>query len=151
MLGWRLGSKGSQKFRGYSTKPKGVGQVSKTLTASEPTAEVVAVVATSNTATHTATKSPEVVELSPKARKALLAFSKAKAAETKAKEAKAKAEAILREALGEATKGTLDGVAVLSVVSSKNTSFDRELMKSLYPEAYEATLRETAYTYIKTI
>lgn len=125
--------------------------MSKALTASEPTAEVVAVVATSNTATHTATKSPEVVELSPKARKALLAFSKAKSAETKAKEAKAKAEAILREALGEATKGTLDGVAVLSVVSSKNTSFDRELMKSLYPEAYEATLRETAYTYIKTI
>lgn len=126
--------------------------MSKTLTASEPTAEVVAVVATSNTASNTATtKSADVVELPPKARKALLAFSKAKAAEAKAKEAKAKAEAILREALGEATKGTLDGVAVVSVVSSKNTSFDREVMKSLYPEAYEATLRETAYTYIKTI
>lgn len=125
--------------------------MSKTLTASEPTAEVVAVVATSNTESNTATKSPDVVELPAKARKALLAFSKAKAAEAKAKEAKAKAEAILREALGEATKATIDGVAVVSVVSSKNTSFDREMMKSLYPEAYEATLRETAYTYLKTI
>lgn len=102
-------------------------------------------------ATTTTTKPAEAVELSAKAIKALAAFNRAKAAEAKAKAAKAKAEAIVRAALGEAVKGTVEGVAVVSVVSSKNTSFDREVMKSLYPEAYEATLRTTEYDYLKTL
>lgn len=90
------------------------------------------------------------VELSEAGVKALKAFNKAKEAEAKAKANKAKAEAILRAELGEALTATIQGVAVASVIASKNTHFDRDLMREVYPEAFEATLRTTEYTYIKT-
>jgi hypothetical protein len=90
------------------------------------------------------------VELSEAGINALKAFNKAKATEAKAKASKAKAEAILRAELGKAVTATIEGVAVASVVASKNTHFDRELMREAYPEAFEATLRTTEYTYIKT-
>lgn len=90
------------------------------------------------------------VELTAKGVRALKAFTKAKEAEAKAKALKATAEAILRAELGEATKATIDGVAVASVIASANTSFDRDTMKALYPEAFTACLRTTQYTYIKT-
>jgi hypothetical protein len=99
------------------------------------------------TKTQTATTS---VELTAKGVKALKAFVKAKEAEAKAKALKAKAEAILRAELGEATKATFEGVAVASVVASVNTSFDRDLMREVYPEAFGACLKTTPYTYIKT-
>ena len=90
------------------------------------------------------------VELSEAGINALKAFNKAKATEAKAKASKAKAEAILRAELGKAVTATIEGVAVASVVASKNTHFDRELMRDVFPEAFEATLRTTEYTYIKT-
>lgn len=96
-------------------------------------------------------KTVEGVELSAKAVKALSAFNKAKQAEAKAKALKAKAEAILREALGEAKVGIVEGVVAVRVVNGSNTHFDRELMKSLYPEAFEATLKTTEYDYLKTL
>lgn len=99
----------------------------------------------------TEVKATEVVELSLKAVKALAAFNRAKEAEAKAKARKAKAEAILRKALGKSVKGTIDGIAVVSVVSSKTTYFDRDEMKKSFPEAYDATLRTTEYDYLKTL
>jgi hypothetical protein len=91
------------------------------------------------------------VELSAKALKALSAFNKAKEAEAKAKALKSKAEAIIREALGEAKAGTVEGVVAVKVISSSNTHFDRELMLSAYKEAYDATLKTTEYDYLKTL
>jgi len=96
-------------------------------------------------------KAVEGVELSAKAVKALAAFNKAKAAEAKAKALKAKAEAVLREALGEAQAGIVEGVVAVRVVHGSNTHFDRELMKANFPEAFEATLRSTEYDYLKTL
>lgn len=96
-------------------------------------------------------KAVEGVELSAKAVKALTTFNKAKEAEAKAKALKSKAEVILREALGEAKAGIVEGVVAVRVVSSRNTSFDRELMLTNYPEAYEATLKTTEYDYLKTL
>lgn len=96
-------------------------------------------------------KTVEGVELSAKAVKALATFNKAKAAEAKAKALKAKAEEILREALGEAKAGIVDGIVAVRVVNGKNTHFDRELMKENFPEAFEATLRSTEYDYLKTL
>lgn len=91
------------------------------------------------------------VELSAKAVKALATFNKAKEAEAKAKALKAKAEVILREALGEAKAGIVEGVVAVRVVNGRNTHFDRELMLTNYPEAYEATLKTTEYDYLKTL
>lgn len=90
------------------------------------------------------------VELSEAGVKALKAFNKAKATEAKAKATRAKAEAVLRAELGSALVATVDGLTVASVIASKNTSFDRDLMREVFPEAYEATLKTTEYTYIKT-
>ena len=101
-----------------------------------------------------ATKSNKVVEgveLSAKAIKALATFNKAKEAEAKAKALKAKAEVILREALGEAKAGIVEGIVAVRVVNGKNTHFDREVMLAHYPEAYEATIKTTEYDYIKTL
>ena len=101
-----------------------------------------------------ATKSNKVVEgveLSAKAVKALATFNKAKEAEAKAKALKSKAEAVLREALGEAKAGFVEGVVAVRVVNGKNTHFDRELMLANYPEAFEATIKTTEYDYLKTL
>jgi len=140
-----LGCKVSYVIKDYETKyarhneKKGDSQMTTTTTEVKAT-EVVA------------TEQPAVsVELSASARKALTAFAKAKEAEAKAKARKAKAEATLRKALGKSLKGTIDGVAVVSVVSSKTTFFDRDEMKKSFPEAFEATLRTTEYDYLKTL
>lgn len=97
-------------------------------------------------------KAPAVsVELSPEGMALLTSFRNAKKAEAQAKEAKEQAELALRELLGNHTEATIQGAVVLKVVGGKNTHFDRELMKEIYPEAYQATLRETLYTYLKTL
>jgi len=91
------------------------------------------------------------VELSPEGKKALADFRDAKKAEALAKEQKELAELALREALGDHKEGLVEGMVVVKVVNGKNTHFDRELMKEIYPEAYQATLRETLYDYLRTL
>lgn len=110
--------------------------------------------ATSNTQPKKAStkKAPAVsVELSPEGKQALADFRNAKKAEALAKEQKEKAELALREALGDHKEGMVEGIVVVKLVGGKNTHFDRELMKEAYPEAFMATLRETIYTYLKTL
>lgn len=103
----------------------------------------------------TAVKSNKVattkVELSKAGVRALVLFKKAKAMEAKAKEAKAKAEEVLRAELGEALEATVEGITALKVQGGVTTFFDREIMKSAYKEAYDATIRETKYTFLKTL
>jgi hypothetical protein len=92
-----------------------------------------------------------VVITSTKVKNALAAFIQAKADEKDAKERKAQAEAILRASLpfGKVI-GIIGKIKAFSLVSSKTTSFDRELLETKYPEAYAATLRTTEYDYIRT-
>jgi hypothetical protein len=117
----------------------------------------LAVVAELGMSVSKATKSNKVskarksIELSPEGRQALADFRKAKEAEAKAKKAKALAEAQLREALGNALEGLVEGAVVVKVVSGRNTHFDREVMEQMFPEAYQATIRETLYDYLKTL
>lgn len=97
-------------------------------------------------------KSVEGVELSTKAVKALTAFNKAKEAEAKAKALKSKAEAIIREALGEAKAGIVEGVVAVRVVDGTNTSFDRVALADLLTESqYASVLKTTKYDYLKTL
>lgn len=118
-----------------------------------PKANQEATKATATTKKATASKKSKSVsiELSPEAQKVLTAFRDAKKAEALAKEQKELAELALREALGEHLEGTINGAVVVKVVNGRNTHFDREVMKELYPEAYEATIRETLYNYLKTL
>lgn len=97
-------------------------------------------------------KTVEGVELSTKAVKALAVFNKAKAAEAKAKALKAKAEAVLREALGEAKAGIVEGVVAVRVVNGSNTHFDRELLGELLTkDQYAKALKTTEYDYLRTL
>jgi len=101
-----------------------------------------------------ATKSNKVakaVELTEAGANAVKAFNKAKQAEAKAKALKAQAEEIIRAELGESVEGMIGGLVAVKVVAGTNTHFDRELLQTVYAEAYEATLRKTAYTFVKTL
>jgi len=96
-------------------------------------------------------KPSKSIELTPEGRQALANFRKAKEAESKAKEAKFLAELELRQALGQATEGLIEGAVVVKVVSGRNTHFDREMLNEMFPEAFQATLRSTEYDYLKTL
>ena len=96
-------------------------------------------------------KPSKSIELTPEGRQALANFRKAKEAEAKAKEAKFLAELELRQALGGAVEGLIEGAVVVKVVSGRNTHFDREMLSQMFPEAFQATLRSTEYDYLKTL
>jgi hypothetical protein len=127
-----------------------MAQVSKSNKTLEQKLAVVAELATS-VSKATKSNSRKSVELSSEGRQALANFRKAKQAETKAKKAKAIAEAQLREALGNALEGLVEGAVVVKVVAGRNTHFDREVLEEMFPEAYQATIRETLYDYLKTL
>ena len=109
--------------------------------------------AKTQTAKKASTKKAQAVsvELTPEGMALLTSFRNAKKAEAQAKEAKEQAELALRELLGNHTEATIQGAVVLKVVGGKNTHFDRKMMEEIYPEAFTATLRETLYTYLKTL
>jgi hypothetical protein len=92
-----------------------------------------------------------VLITSAKVKKAHADFIKAKDDEKDAKERKAQAEAILRASLPAGKKtGFFGKLKAFTLVSSKNTSFDRDLLKEKFPDAYAETLRTTEYDYIRT-
>jgi hypothetical protein len=93
-----------------------------------------------------------VIITSAKVKKAHADFIQAKADEKQAKERKAQAEQLLREALAKAGKqiGFIGKTKAFSLVASKTTSFDREMLETMFPEAFQATLRTTEYDYIRT-
>jgi hypothetical protein len=116
-----------------------------------PKAKKQEVAAKATKATKATKAQPVSVELPLEAVGAFHAFTSAKKAEADAKEAKEQAELILREALGSATEATINGMVVIKVQNGKNTHFDRKLMEEAFPEAYKATLRETLFTWLKTL
>jgi predicted phage-related endonuclease len=104
------------------------------------------------TSTKTKTEAQtDKVELKAKARKALTAFVEAKQIIKEAEEVKAQAEKEIREALGEATVGTINGFQVLSLAFRKRTTVDSKALEIDFPVAYEATKRVTEYDFITTI
>jgi hypothetical protein len=77
---------------------------------------------------------------SKKVKDAIADFVQAKADEKTAKDRKAQAEQI----------GYVGKTKAFSLVASKTTSFDREMLETMFPEAFQATLRTTEYDYIRT-
>lgn len=97
------------------------------------------------------TNVPNAVELDIKAIVALDNFIEAKKAKKEAEEAMRIAEAQLRNALGEALTGNVNGVPAVKVVASKNSHIDKATLESEYPEIFAQTLVTTPYTYLKTM
>ena len=85
------------------------------------------------------------------AEKALAAFTMAKDAIKAYEEKKAEAELVLRELLGDADVAIIGGVERFKLAHSTNSKIDRKVLQELFPEAFEATLVKTPYTFIKTI
>lgn len=80
--------------------------------------------------------------------KAFAAFNALKAAQKVLDEQKAAAEAKLREILADAETVAVDGEAIYKLAHRNNSSIDREVLQTVFPEAYEATLKKTPYTFI---
>lgn len=91
------------------------------------------------------------VELDIKAIVALDAFVEAKKAKKAAEEAMRKAEKELREALGNAVTGKVNGIPAVKVVASQNSHINKEVLETEYPEIFAQTLVTTPYTYLKTM
>jgi hypothetical protein len=102
----------------------------------------------------TVTKVTDKVDLTTQAavaEKALAAFTFAKDAIKAYEEKKAEAELVLRELLGNADIAVIGGVERFKLAHSTNSKIDRKVLQELFPEAFEATLVKTPYTFIKTI
>jgi hypothetical protein len=102
----------------------------------------------------TVKKVTDKVDLTNKAaqaEKALAAFIMAKDAIKAYEEKKAEAELVLRELLGNADVAIIGGVERFKLAHSTNSKIDRKVLQELFPEAFEATLVKTPYTFIKTI
>ena len=97
------------------------------------------------------TNVPNVVELDIKAIVALDEFIEAKKAKKEAEKVMRDAEAKLRNALGEALTGNVNGVPAVKVVASKNSHINKEVLETEFPEIYAQTLVTTPYTYLKTL
>ena len=77
-------------------------------------------------------------------------FNEAKAAIKAFTSVKEAAENKLRELLGDAEAGTIDGVERVRVSRRNSSKIDRKALQAAWPEAYEATLVETPYTVLLT-
>lgn len=63
---------------------------------------------------------------------------------------KAAAEKAIRDALAGRDVGMINGVERVRVSHRNRSNIDRELLKTAFPEAYEATITETQYSVLVT-
>ena len=105
------------------------------------------------TSTVTTTSKVEIIEiitdLDPAMEAMIVEFNEAKAA-IKAIEAKKQAaETAIREALKGNEIGTINGVERVRIAHRNLSKINRELLKTAFPEAYSASLEESAYTVLQ--
>jgi predicted phage-related endonuclease len=85
------------------------------------------------------------------AAKLIAKFDAAKEAIKALETQKAEAEAALRELLGDAEVGVINGIERVKLARSSNSKIDRKALQAGWPDAYEATLVSTPYTFIKSL
>ena len=93
--------------------------------------------------------SADSVELGKQAEKLIQSFNTAKAAMKALEAQKAEAEQALRELLGDAEVGTINGVERVRILKRNRSGIDREVLQVSFPEAYTACLTETPYTVLQ--
>lgn len=92
----------------------------------------------------------EVTQLDASVEALIVEFNEAKAAIKEAEAKKAAAEAQIRELLGGSDVGMIDGIERIRVQHRNMTKIDRELLKTAFPEAHEATMIASSYTVLQT-
>lgn len=105
---------------------------------------------TTITTTTTTTRTEGVTDLDASVEALIVKFNEAKAAIKALEATKAEAEAAIREALAGNDVGRINGVERVRVQHRNLSKVDRELLKTAFPEAYEATLVESSYTVLQT-
>lgn len=80
----------------------------------------------------------------------LVEFNEAKAAIKALEAKKAAAETAIRELLAGATVGHINGVERVRVQHRNMSKIDRDMLKTAFPEAYEACMVESPYTVLQT-
>lgn len=101
--------------------------------------------------TQVVTTTTTAVELTAEAQKALADFALAKATIKALEAQKDEAEAIIREALGNAQAGTVAGKVAVKVAQRTRKGTDTKTLAEKFPEAYEATLTQTDYTFLQNL
>lgn len=101
--------------------------------------------------TKVVTTTTTTVELSAEAQKALEAFITAKETIKALEEQKALAEEILRDAFGDAEAVTIDGKIVAKMAQRVRKGTDSKALEQDFPEAYEATLKVSPYSFIQNL
>lgn len=88
-----------------------------------------------------------IVTLDSKAVSAVYLLRQARDLAETVKALETEAKAILNESLPEGAHGVdSQGTILIHRKEAKTSGFDRNLLKATYPEAYEATYKETHYT-----
>ena len=105
---------------------------------------------TTITTVTTVSRTEEAVELDPSIEALLVEFNEAKSAMKTLEAKKQAAEKAIREALGGSDVGLINGVERVRVQHRNMTKVDRELLKTAFPEAHDATLVVSAYTVLQT-
>jgi predicted nuclease with TOPRIM domain len=92
----------------------------------------------------------EVVDLTgTEAAKMFAEFESTKAAIRQLEAMKAELEAELRKLLGKAERATFEGQDLFKLAHSSNSKINRDVLRTAFPEAYDATLETKPYTFIK--
>ena len=82
---------------------------------------------------------------------AIADFNEAKRVMKQMEELKKSAEAKLRELMGDAEVGLLNGVERVKIATRTRQDINKEDLKTVYPEAYELCLKETTYTVVTAV
>jgi hypothetical protein len=90
-----------------------------------------------------------VTDLDPSMEAKIVEFNAMKAAIKTLEAQKAAAEVAIREALAGSDIGRINGVERVRVQHRNMTKVDRELLKTAFPEAHEATQVVSAYTVLQ--
>ncbi len=105
---------------------------------------------TTKTTTTSVTTTEGVAVLDIAAEALIVKFNEAKALIKILEVDKAEAEKALRDLLGEAQVGTINGVERVRIASRVTSKIDRDLLKTAFPEAFEVTYVQTPYTVLQT-
>lgn len=90
-------------------------------------------------------------ELDKRTARAVRMHSNAKRTIKAAEDRQKRAEAIIREGLGDAEIGVWEGIAIVEVMWSSNSRYDRDILTTRFPEAAAASYVKTPYSYLKTV
>ena len=92
----------------------------------------------------------DLTPISAEAEKAIVNFNNLKATIKTLTEQKEKAEAVLREMLGNAKKGMIDGVERVIISDRSRPVIDGKLLGTAFPEAAKACTKTTHFTVLTT-